>query len=72
MDTTLLETACRASGMLPSALEDGLRRLHEHFAAQAAPTPALIGQQLTRLREHHHYRRCWDCLPCILAHSFSL
>ena len=51
MDTTLLETACLASGMLPSAIEDGLRRLHEHFAAQADPTPERISQQLTRLRE---------------------
>jgi hypothetical protein len=51
MDMTLLETACRASGMLPAALEDGLRRLHGHFAAQADPTPELISQQLTLLRE---------------------
>ena len=51
MDMTLLETACRSSGMLPAALEDGLRRLQGHFAAQADPTPALISQQLALLKE---------------------
>ena len=51
MEMTHLETACRASGMLPSALEDGVRRLHDHFASQANPTPELISQQLLTLRE---------------------
>ena len=51
MDTTLLETACRASGMLPSAIEDGLRRLQGHFEAHSSPTPELIAQQLLTLRE---------------------
>jgi hypothetical protein len=51
MDTTLLETACWASGMLPSAIEDGLRRLQGHSAAQADPTPELVSQQILQLRE---------------------
>jgi hypothetical protein len=51
MDTTLLETACRASGMLESAVPDGVRRLQSHFSQMADPTPALVAEQLTALRE---------------------
>ena len=51
MDTTLLETACRTSGMLESAIPDGLRRLQNHFAQMADPTPPLVAEQLSVLRE---------------------
>ena len=51
METTVLEIAARSAGVLPSAVEDAVRRLHGHFAAQADPTPALISQQLAALRE---------------------
>jgi hypothetical protein len=51
MDTTVLEIACTTAGMLPSAIEDGVRRLQGHFATQADPTPDLISQQLALLRE---------------------
>jgi hypothetical protein len=50
MDTTLLEIACRTSGMLESAIPDGLRPLESHFAQMADPTPALITEQLLALR----------------------
>jgi hypothetical protein len=52
METTVLEIAARAAGVLPSAVEDAVRRLHGHFAAQADPSPELISQQLTVLRQH--------------------
>jgi hypothetical protein len=51
MDSTTLEIACRASGMLPSAVEDAVRRLEGHFTAQADPSPEMLNQQLLRLRE---------------------
>jgi hypothetical protein len=51
MDITILEIAARSAGVLPSAVEDAVRRLHGHFAAQADPTPELISQQLIQLRE---------------------
>lgn len=51
MDTTILETACRASGMLESAIPDGLSRLQSHFAQMADPSAALIAERLSLLRE---------------------
>lgn len=51
MDTQVLETAARASGMLDEAIPDGVRRLQSHFAARADPTPELIAEQLSLLRE---------------------
>jgi hypothetical protein len=37
MNTTVLETAVRSAGVLPSAVEDAVRRLEGHFSAQADP-----------------------------------
>jgi hypothetical protein len=51
MDITVLETACRASGMLDSAISDGVRRLREHFSQMADPSAALIAERLGVLRE---------------------
>jgi hypothetical protein len=51
MDIHILETACRSSGMLDSAIEDGVRRLESHFAQQADPSAALIAERLSLLRE---------------------
>lgn len=51
MDTTVLEIAARSAGALPSAIDDVVRRLSEHFAAQASPSPELVSQQLAQLRE---------------------
>jgi hypothetical protein len=51
MDTTLLETAVRSAGVLPSAVEDAMRRLQGHFEAHSNPTPEMISSQLTLLRE---------------------
>jgi hypothetical protein len=51
MDTTLLEVAAHNAGVLPSAIEDAVRRLQGHFAAQAAPSPELLSQQLLVLKE---------------------
>jgi hypothetical protein len=51
VDTTILESMCRASGMLDSALPDGLARLRTHFSQQANPTAELVAQQLQRLKE---------------------
>src|SRR4029453_14226793 len=51
MNTTLLEVAAPNAGVLPSAIEDAVRRLQGHFAAQAAPSPELLSQQLLVLKE---------------------
>jgi hypothetical protein len=51
MDTSMLEIAVRSAGALPQAVEDAVRRLQGHFAAQADPTPEMISAQLTQLRE---------------------
>ena len=51
MDTTVFALAAQSAGVLPSAVEDAVRRLAGHFAAQADPTPDLLSQQLTLLRE---------------------
>ena len=42
MDTHVLEVAAQSAGVLPSAVEDAVRRLAGHFATQADPTPELI------------------------------
>jgi hypothetical protein len=55
VDTTAFETACRASGMLDSAVADGVRRLREHFASQADPSAALIAERLLALRDEAHH-----------------
>jgi hypothetical protein len=51
MDTHVLETAVRSAGVLPSAIEDAVRRLQGHFAAQADPSPEMITAQLTALKD---------------------
>jgi hypothetical protein len=51
MDTTLLETAVRSAGVLPSAVEDAVRRLEGHFNAMADPSPTLLSERILALRE---------------------
>jgi hypothetical protein len=51
MDTTLLETAVRSAGVLPSAVEDAMRRLQGHFEAHGNPSPEMISAQLASLKE---------------------
>jgi hypothetical protein len=51
VEMTILETAARAAGVLPSAVEDAVRRLAGHFSAMADPSPAMISAQLAALKE---------------------
>jgi hypothetical protein len=51
METTVLEIAVRSAGVLPSAIEDAVRRLQGHFEAHSNPSPEMLSAQLTQLRE---------------------
>jgi hypothetical protein len=51
MDSALLETAVRSAGVLPSAVEDAVRRLEGHFSAMADPSPTLVSERILALRE---------------------
>jgi hypothetical protein len=50
MDIHMLETAVRSAGVLPTAVEDAVRRLEGHFAQMADPSAAIIAERLTALR----------------------
>jgi hypothetical protein len=51
MDITLLETAVRSAGVLPSAVEDAVRRLEGHFSSMSDPTPQMLTERILALRE---------------------